>query len=61
MDDSRGNRRLSLTTRSGSVIPKTVRMITSIVIVWATVRVRIASPARHLSISRLVICSISTA
>ena len=42
-------------------MPKTARMITSIVTRWATVRVRMVAPARQPSISRWVICSISSA
>ena len=50
--DSRGSSSRSSAIRAGSVIPKTARMITSIVIRCATVRVRILSPSLHVSISR---------
>jgi hypothetical protein len=52
MADSRGRTSFSSSTRSESVMPKTAGMITSSVIVWAAVRVRIVSPRRQLSISR---------
>ncbi len=59
--DIPGRSRLNSSIRPGSVTPKTARMITSSVTVCATVRVRILSPGRQLSISRFVISSISSA